>query len=409
VLVVSLLVANGAFASGFQVTAQSARSMGMGLATTGVADDASAVFYNPAGLAFQDTALVAGVMLATNTEGRYTGPTGLAENQVDGISVLPELYVTKKFGIAHLGLGINTPFGLPMRWENRDTFSGRRVSYLANIRTLNVNPTVAFEVTPTLGVAVGADWVHSKLQLERRRAFGAFDVADIKLKSDLTDADGFGWNTAVFWKSGPWRAGASYRSAIDVDHEPKLEVSQILTGIPAIDTVVAGTIPPAPLDAEVPIRLPASLNVGVAWVSPGTGNIVSVEADRTDWSSFSQLAITVPAVPAFNVTRNTNWSDTWAWRVGAELKCWALKCRVGYYQDETPQPLADVGPVLPDADRRGYTIGLGIPLGGGGWTLDAGYIYVAFDNRTTTTATTDGLAGLWETTGSELAVNLRYH
>jgi long-chain fatty acid transport protein len=179
VLVVSLLVANGAFASGFQVTAQSARSMGMGLAMTGVADDASAIFYNPAGLAFQDTALVAGVMLATNTEGRYTGPTGLAENQVDGISVLPELYATKKFGIAHVGLGINAPFGLPMRWENRDTFSGRRVSYLSNIRTLNVNPTVAFALTPTLGVAVGGDWVHSKLQLERRRAFAGFDVADV--------------------------------------------------------------------------------------------------------------------------------------------------------------------------------------------------------------------------------------
>src|SRR5690349_21135043 len=114
VLVVSLFVANGAFASGFQVTAQSARSMGMGLATTGVADDASAVFYNPAGLAFQDTALVAGVMLATNTEGRYTGPTGLAEDQVNAINVLPELYATKKFGIAHVGLGINTPFGLPI-------------------------------------------------------------------------------------------------------------------------------------------------------------------------------------------------------------------------------------------------------------------------------------------------------
>jgi long-subunit fatty acid transport protein len=89
-------------------------------------------------------------------------------------------------------------------------------------------------------------------------------------------------------------------------------------------------------------------------------------------------------VPAFNVTRYTNWSDTWAWCVGAELKCWALKCSVGYYQDETPQPLADVGPGCPDADRQGYTIGLGIPLGGGGWTLDVGYIYVAVDDRKTT-------------------------
>jgi long-chain fatty acid transport protein len=106
--------------------------------------------------------------------------------------------------------------------------------------------------------------------------------------------------------------------------------------------------------------------------------------------------------------RNTNWQDTWAYRVGVEIGCGAWKCRAGYYNDETPQPLADVGPVLPDADRNGLTVGLGIPLGSS-WMLDVGYVHVLFDDRTTTTATTDTLAGLWETTGAELGVNLRYH
>jgi len=78
------------------------------------------------------------------------------------------------------------------------------------------------------------------------------------------------------------------------------------------------------------------------------------------------------------------------------------------YKDETPQPLADVGPVLPDADRTGYTAGLGIPIGGS-LSVDIGYIYVAVDDRTTTAAATDALAGLWETTGNEFAVNLRWH
>jgi len=258
--------------------------------------------------------------------------------------------------------------------------------------------------------------VHSKLQLERRVAaalpIGVRDIADAKLKSDLFDADGFGWNAGVMWQSGPGpnnlKLGASYRSAIDIEHEPTLTIKQIPTGIAAIDAFVASTLPTAPLDTRVDIELPASLNLGASLTFGPNNTIVSLEADRTDWTSFSQLAVVVPAAPALGSVRNTNWSDTWAYRVGTDFKCGPLRCRLGYYNDSSPMPLADVGPVLPDADRTAYTVGLGIPVGGA-WTVDLGYVHVMFDDRTTTTATTDQLAGLWETTGAEFAVNLRYH
>ena len=139
VLFVLGLAALPAWAGGFQVTAQSARSMGMGLATSGLADDASAIYYNPAGLAFQRTSWVAGGMLATKLAGEYTAPGGPIEDQKQSVNILPQLYYAQPVGPVVLGLGSYAPFGLPLQWENRDTFSGRRVSYLANIRTLNVN------------------------------------------------------------------------------------------------------------------------------------------------------------------------------------------------------------------------------------------------------------------------------
>ncbi len=49
-----LLAAAPAFPSGFQIMTQGARATGMGLAFTAVADDPSAIFYNPAGIGFQD-------------------------------------------------------------------------------------------------------------------------------------------------------------------------------------------------------------------------------------------------------------------------------------------------------------------------------------------------------------------
>ncbi|HVG25095.1 MAG TPA: outer membrane protein transport protein [Thermoanaerobaculia bacterium] len=411
VLLLTFVLASGAFAGGFQVTAQSARAMGMGLASTGVASDASAIYFNPAGLAFQnDPAFTIGGLLATNLEAQYTGPGGLTEEQTHSLNVLPQLYYAQPIGPVRLGIGAYTPFGLPLQWDDRDTFSGRHVSYLANIRTLNLNPTAAFKLGP-VGVGVGVDWVHSKIQLERRRGqtfpgLGFRDIADAKLESDLADSDGWGWNAGVMWKGGPLQLGAAYRSAIDVDHDAELSIAQIPTGVAPIDAAVGAQLPHAALDAAVPVEFPASLNLGASLTVGNT--IIAAEADRTDWSSFSQLQVQVPTAPAFGTTRSTNWDDTWAYRLGVELPCGAWRCRAGYYKDQTPQPLADVGPVLPDADRNGLTVGLGIPVGGA-WTLDVGYVHVLFDDRTTTASTTDALAGLWETTGAELAVNLRYH
>ncbi|HEX8170526.1 MAG TPA: outer membrane protein transport protein [Thermoanaerobaculia bacterium] len=408
----SLLVAFGssavAYASGFQVTAQGARAMGMGLAYTAVANDASAIFYNPAGLGTFDTDLVLGGMGAGNREGSFTATgTSNAEEQDVSVNFLPQLYGATKVGPLHLGVGVYTPFGLPMRWENPATFSGRRTSYLASIRTLTINPTAAVDIG-SLSIGAGADWMHSRVQLERFNAAPvapgvSLDVARSKLVSDLQDSDGWGWNAGVLWRGKYVRLGASYRSQIDIDHDATLTLTQVPTGIPALDANVHATLPSAPLDAAVPMTMPSSLNLGASFML-GRATI-ALEADRTDWSQFDRIVVQTP-VPAFGISRVTGWEDTWAHRIGAELPCGPVICRAGYYRDETPQPLSDVGPVLPDADRQAFTVGLG--FGSPNFGVDIGYVYVRFDDRTTTAAGTDFLAGTWKSTGNELAVNLHW-
>src|SRR4029079_17938537 len=116
-VVLAVLFASSAFASGFQVAAQGARAMGMGLAYTAVADDASAIFFNPAGLAFQESDIVAGIMVARNVEGKFESARG-TEEQRTAENVLPELYASWSMGGAKAGIGVYTPFGLPIRWEN---------------------------------------------------------------------------------------------------------------------------------------------------------------------------------------------------------------------------------------------------------------------------------------------------
>ena len=69
-----ILVSVRAYSSGFQVMSQGARATGMGLAFAGVADDPTAIFYNPAGMGFQDHfGVYLGGNLLTRTDGGLVG------------------------------------------------------------------------------------------------------------------------------------------------------------------------------------------------------------------------------------------------------------------------------------------------------------------------------------------------
>lgn len=408
-LALSVLVAASAYGGGFQVTAQGAKPMGMGLAFTAVADDASAIYYNPAGLAYQNGEIIIGGMIAHNLQGSFTGASGKSEQQIAGYTLVPQLYGAWAFGKIRAGVGVNAPFGLPMRWEDPTTFSGRRVAFTTNLRSININPTVAFPVNDNFSLGFGADWIHSKVQFEKIVPITVggtlIDVERAKLNGDLADSSAWGWNAGLLWKSNAWRVGLSYRSGVDLKHDDKLAFTQIPTGNAPLDGLVRSSFPSAALDASVPISFPSSLNLGLAWKGNNMQRTtIAFDADHTNWSSFQSLSIQAPS--PFNSTRATNWKDTWAWRVGMETDCGGIKCRAGYYRDKTPMPLTDVGPVLPDANRQALTGGIGI--GSGRWSVDLAAVYVMFDDRTTTAASTDHLAGTWKTTGSEVAVNVHW-
>ena len=57
----------------------------------------------------------------------------------------------------------------------------------------------------------------------------------------------------------------------------------------------------------------------------------------------------------------------------------ASQIRFGYVYDQTPQPEEGVSPLLPDADRNGFTIGYGHTQG---FRYDIGLMYLDFKKRT---------------------------
>lgn len=416
--ILAFLVAFPAFPSGFQINTQGARAMGMGLAFTAVADDPSAIFFNPAGLGWQKHfSVMLGGSALTKVKGDFQG-----ENPYPGINVterehkttfiLPTVYVVAPLtSEVNLGVGVFSQYGLGFRWDNPETFSGRFVAQNAVIQSADLNPVLSYQPIPQLAVAVGADYRVSKVQLEKNQAAinpftnSAVDVAHIKLNSDLTDNHGWGWNAGILVKPVPqFSIGASYRSKIKVDYSGTATFQQRLTGNAQFDAIVGSQLPQGSHPVTTSIDFPESVNLGAAVKLPGDFTI-SGEADWTKWERFQSLDILFPDLTGRDLHRPTNWKNSWAYRAGLEKKFGGFAVRAGYYRDNTPQPVGNAGPILADNDRDGYCLGFGYDTER--WGVDLSDLYLKFKTLDTAGRSQDNFFGRYKESANIFAVSLR--
>jgi long-chain fatty acid transport protein len=400
----------------------------MGLAFTALANDPSAIFFNPAGLGWQKhfEAQVGGSFLS-KVKGDFDGANpypgvGNHENEHKTTFVLPTLYVVAPLtSQINLGLGINAPYGLGFRWDNAETFTGRFVAQNAVIQTTDINPVLSFQVTPEVALAVGADYRLSKVMLERNQAAinpftnSVVDIAHVKLNSKLTDNHGWGWNAGFLIRPVPqFSIGASYRSKIKVDYSGDATFQQRLTGNAQFDAVVASQLPQGNRSVATRIEFPESANLGAAVTLPADFT-VALEADWTKWSRFNELDVFFTDLTGGTICsqsggralcRKNNWDNSWAYRIGLEKKFSKLAVRAGYYRDKTPQPVDDVGPILADNDRDAFTFGLGYDTDR--WGVNLGDIYIKFKNRDTRGRTNnDSFFGVYHESANVVALDFR--
>jgi len=414
-----ILVSGRAYPSGFQVMTQGARATGMGLAFAGVADDPTAIFYNPAGMGFQDHfGFYIGGNFLTRTDGGLVGANpfpgvGAVESIDKQWFFTPNIYAVVPLTTElSFGLGVFSQYGLGLRWANPNESVTRFVSQNAVIKTLDLNPVFSYKLFPQLAIAAGADLRFSKVQLERNIAgqnpfTQSFDdIAHVKLNSDLIDNTGWGWNVGLMAK--PFEAlsiGATYRSHIKVDYDGTAVFIQRFTGDQTFDALVGAQLPQGEHPVQTSIDFPASINIG-AGIHLGPEFIISLEADWTEWSRFSSLNIVFPDLVGRDINRPTLWQDSWAYRVGLEKKFGSFAVRAGYYYDNTPQPTFDTGPLLADNDRNVYSAGFGWDTPQ--WGLDVGALYIVFRDRDVTQPPqTDNFFATYSETGLVLTGGLR--
>lgn len=418
-VILATLMSATAFGAGYSIFEQGAKASGMAGAFAATADDPSAIFYNPAGLAQQREMAVLTGATFINFSNEFTGdPNSPVTSGVDGKYNHHTFIPLNAYAILPLGNNITVGFGAFAAWGLRtdwqNPWPGRYISRDADLRTKSFQPTIAWQNdTGSLAVGGGIEYRQARVFLNSN-IFLPFpnpftgriaDIGTARLASDGYDS-AIGYNVGVLWKpAGRFRVGASYRSDMDIDVEGDADFTQISTGNAQLDALVAQTFPrDDKITATVPF--PAVIAVGVAF-SPNDRWDIEFDITHMTWSAFESLDVDFEQQTARSFSREQNWDDSSCYRLGANVKAsenWEV--RLGGLYDQNPQPVEAVSPLLPDSDRIGATFGVGFKHGP--WIADIAAFVLHFKDRSTEGVNPDQFEGVYETDAVLWSVNFGY-
>ncbi|MES2879294.1 MAG: OmpP1/FadL family transporter [Pseudomonadota bacterium] len=346
-----------ASASGFQLIEQNASGLGNAYAgSAAVAENASTIFYNPAGMTQLQDREFSGGLTAVGTSFKFTdhgssvGQLAGSSNGGDGggWGLIPNGYMSWALNKdLYVGVGVGAPFGLKTEYSN--PWVGAAQSTLFDVKTYNINPSIAYRVNEAFSIGGGVNWQKLTAEYGRVAGIGAggFALAPVKLN---LDGQAWGWNVGgLFTLSPTTKVGVSYRSAVSYD----------LTG--TLNVTGAQFVPSSSTAAKASLKLPDTLIVsGTKQVSDKWQMLGDVS--WTGWSSIPKIdVIRTSGAGAGTIaqTLDTDFRDTWRVAVGANYQYTeTLKLKFGIAYDQTPVKGATTRLVsLPDNDRTWFSFG----------------------------------------------------
>ena len=357
-----------ASASGFALWEQNASGLGNAFAgSAAVADNASTIYFNPAGmtrLQAREFSLGANIITTSfqfQNDGSRVGAFQLAGDGGDGggTSFVPNGYLSWQVAPDwYVGLGIGAPYG---NVEYDAPWKGSAHSNSFEIKTYNINPSVAWRANEWLSLGAGVSWQRITANYKSAVGIGGLtpaQTAAIAASTKEFDADDDSWNWnigALFTVAPQTRIGVSYRSKTKYTLDGNISV----TG-PSAAINLAGSS-----GAKTDVDLP---DLFILSIAQGIGDQWEILGDVSwmGWSSVKELDIvrTSPSLtsPAGSTAQilETRFKDTWRFALGANYKMRQdIKFRAGIAYDNSPVPNDEYRITsLPDNDRTWLTAGV---------------------------------------------------
>jgi long-chain fatty acid transport protein len=410
--VIALVLGPGvALANGFYVPEVGVKAASMGAAFMGLADDFSAIHYNPAGITqiegVEVTVRLADAMPMASREGRvlFRGATDYhipVSSEIEATADLvhhwaPGFYAYTDVGSWKLGAGAYTVAEYGSKWSGQSVWDdliedyatlpddpagyrkvmGAPPDYDTSVKAYMISAALAKEFAPGISVGVTGHALYSHWKV----AYGGWHEISYAESSEIypwqfeEDATGwsFGATIGFLWRATEFLSiGATGRLPISVDHDGWVKI-----------------------DSDVPELQSPKQNekfemTYAPWYGGGIayrdflmeGLTVTADAHWTQWSELQKITrVTSEELPGDTNVTEFLWEDTWEFGIGFDYRLSrSISLRLGYRNQPNPAPDSTYNFALPQTDKS--IIGLGVGWRQDVWTVDFGLVYQLSDERT---------------------------
>jgi long-chain fatty acid transport protein len=370
-------------AAGFALLEQNASGLGNAYAGSGaVAADASTIFYNPAGLTLLPGMQVVASGAGVNVQSQFSGtasqtqtpitlaPVNLGTNNggdAGSFGVVPALYFSAPLGDRWaVGIGAGAPFGLKTEYDSN--WQGRFLGIESEVKTLNINPSVAFKVNDSISLGAGINWQQINATLTNSVVLPGSE-GQTELDADV---DAWGWNVGALFKLGSdMRLGVSYRSSIDYT----------LSGNVTTKTSTGAVFSAATFPAKADIRMPDTALLSIVQQFGEKWQLLG-DLQYTNWSTIGTINVINSNTGQTADQLRLDFDNAWRVALGVNYfssEKWTI--RGGIAWDQSPVNDQNRTVRLPDNDRFWVALGAQFKFGKGG-ALDFGYAHLFVQSST---------------------------
>jgi long-chain fatty acid transport protein len=356
-------------------------------AFVGRADNTTAVYYNPAGLAFQK-----GLGFRVNvTYYNYTVEAGSQEPLRTDLSTEPQLigsvFIAYTFkDKVSFGIGAYTPYSLVTKWPSM--WPGDPLCINSKLNVFTIRPALAVKINKYLSIGAGLDIIYSDVRWDFHNIDSRIWGPDEEwVINELTaSGNGLGFTAGILLKpSEKFQIGGRYQHKVDMDLKGENDYGRGIIYIYNLDAPeqtpdVVSTKPEfvAYQDVIFYLPLPSEIVIGVL-LAPSKRFTIQADVQRTGWSRFQKWEFVAenpedsyfPEVPEDEEPGDEyvegakegielDMKDTWSLMLGGEYYFKEdLSLRIGYARHQSPFENKNLTPVLPLLPRNVISFGVG--------------------------------------------------
>jgi long-chain fatty acid transport protein len=433
------------FAGGIALSGIGSRAISMGGAFRGMADDPTAMYWNPAGLGFIDKSCVsvAGAGIMPTSDFTYGGTQpGFKSGTIDAekkLWLFPNVFAVKAGACKlHYGLGVYVPYGLGAEWAAFDlpttwvngttplTWAGDfpAKQFKSSIGIVDIHPTVSYKLMDNLSAGLGVSVQYGMFEINKLNPNSITGLGTsyylptfVELKGS---GIGYGANLGLMYKPmANLSIGVSGKMPSKIDLKGDATLTTYINNV-----IAAGLGAPGPLnkvhktDVTSTLNLPGDFGIGLSYkINPAW--TVNGDFAYTMWDTLDKLVIEfdtplitgTPTAPVTvsKSTMNLEWENTMRVSLGTQYWLGAANAlRAGFFYDQSPIPDSSVNPTFPDiSDKMSGNIGYTRVFGA--FSADLSFEHIMFSEREITDQTPDNLIGKYNTAINAFNFALNYN